>query len=102
MGGGPFVVESIELIAVEILLGRDIAQCREREGDGIFIVREADFIYLVQCLWKLIGAHLQTLVEERERSDCHERHYMIELNLLRTEGVEALGGAEIDSAIGRE
>ena len=102
VGGGPFVVESIELIAVEILLGRDIAQCREREGDGIFIVREADFIYLVQCLGKLIGTHLHALVEERERSDCHGRRYTVERNLLRTEGVEALSSAEIDSAIGRQ
>ena len=66
VGGGPFVVESIELIAVEILLGRDVAQCREREGDGILIVRETDFTHLVQCLGKLIGTHLHTLVEERE------------------------------------
>ena len=97
--GNPILVESFQHVGIEILLRRNITQSRKREVEDVLIIREIQLLDVVQQLWQLLGTHFHPLVEKFERGDCHRRHHVIDLYLIRIESVESLRCAQIHLAV---
>ena len=97
--GNPVLVESLEHVGIEVLLRRNITQSRKREIDHILIIREIQLPDVVQRLRQFLGTHFHVLVEKLKRSDCHRRHHVIDLYLIRIEGIESLRSTQIHSAV---
>ena len=97
--GNPVLVESLEHVGIEVLLRRNITQSRKREIDHILIIRELQLLDVVQRLRQFLGPHFHVLVEKLERGDCHRRHHVIDLYLIRIEGIESLRSTQIHLAV---
>ena len=100
--GNPILIESFQHVGIEILLRRNITQSRKREVEDVLIIREIQLLDVVQRLRQLLGTHFHPLVEKFERGDCHRRHHVIDLYLVRIEGIESLRSTQIHPAVGSQ
>ena len=96
---GPVLVEALEHIGIDVLLGRAIAERGKRQAERLVVIPQVELLGHGEGLRQMPVAHGDGVVVDFQFGDEHGCRLLVDLDFVGIERVEAVDGAEVDAPV---